>query len=595
MAFDNKYDLLAASLVNTDEDADGNKLIRNYNSKEGTELLGKEIKGGNLSTKVRSILKDVYSGKSVKSQIFHPYYKEQVMLVGVPYGKQDGAHGAILLAEPLSGFDSFLRDIYIYTSIVGVLALILSLFMVRRLSRSIIRPLISMKDSAAAIASGDYTRKVEVHGEDEVAALGRALNALGNDLSAFVDKTERTEKIRRDFVANVSHELRTPITIIRGYNEAISDGTITDKEMIQRYRALINEETIRLERMIRELLNISRFQASDELTTGIEPLPLAEIVRNVTEKLMVKSVKRHVTLVIHADENIAVVGNGDQLVQLIMILGDNALKYSPDNGTISFTAVRQEDGSVLLSVADQGPGIPEEDLPFIWERFYKVDKSHCRNVPGTGLGLAIAKEIIRVHGAKAQVFSIPGVGTRFEVTFRRRKSFYVKNFCPDFRFDSIASIPVEWLKKQQVERVILDVDNTLLPRDEVQLDADVLNWLQLLRKNEIEIVLLSNNGGERLRKISEAAQIEAVSWAVKPMPWGFKRALKRFGRQQGKVLVIGDQLLTDVLGAKRMGFTVLWVRSLQGKEFPMTRITRQIEKILVRRLDAQGLLPEERK
>lgn len=79
------------------------------------------------------------------------------------------------------------------------------------------------------------------------------------------------------------------------------------------------------------------------------------------------------------------------------------------------------------------------------------------------------------------------------------------------------------------------------------------------------------------------------------MPWGFKRALKRFGRQQGKVLVIGDQLLTDVLGAKRMGFTVLWVRSLQGKEFPMTRITRQIEKMLVRRLDAQGLLPEERK
>ena len=167
----------------------------------------------------------------------------------------------------------------------------------------------------------------------------------------------------------------------------------------------------------------------------------------------------------------------------------------------------------------------------------------------------------------------------------------LKIFCPDFRFDSIASIPVEWLKKQQVERVILDVDNTLLPRDEVQLDADVLNWLELLRKNEIEIVLLSNNGGERLRKISEDAQIEAVSWAVK----GFKRALKRFGRQQGKVLVIGDQLLTDVLGAKRMGFTVLWVRSLQGKEFPMTRITRQIEKMLVRRLDAQGLLPEERK
>ena len=281
----------------------------------------------------------------------------------MPYGKQDGAHGAILLAEPLSGFDSFLRDIYIYTSIVGVLALILSLFMVRRLSRSIIRPLISMKDSAAAIASGDYT--------------------------------ERTEKIRRDFVANVSHELRTPITIIRGYNEAISDGTITDKEMIQRYRALINEETIRLERMIRELLNISRFQASDELTTGIEPLPLAEIVRNVTEKLMVKSVKRHVTLVIHADENIAVVGNGDQLVQLIMILGDNALKYSPDNGTISFTAVMYLEQGLDLR-------LPRKLSVF------------------TGLKHRCLVSRVSVHDLK--------------LPFRRRKSFYVKNVLPGFSF-----------------------------------------------------------------------------------------------------------------------------------------------------------------
>ena len=262
-----------------------------------------------------------------------------------------------------------------------------------------------------------------------MAALGRALNALGNDLSAFVDKTERTEKIRRDFVANVSHELRTPITIIRGYNEAISDGTITDKEMIQRYRALINEETIRLERMIRELLNISRFQASDELTTGIEPLPLAEIVRNVTEKLMVKSVKRHVTLVIHADENIAVVGNGDQLVQLIMILGDNALKYSPDNGTISFTAVRQEDGSVLLSVADQGPGIPEEDLPFIkWINLIAVMYLE------QGLDLRLPKKLSVFTVLKHRCLVLRVSVHDLKLPFRRRKSFYVKNFLPGFSF-----------------------------------------------------------------------------------------------------------------------------------------------------------------
>jgi len=109
------------------------------------------------------------------------------------------------------------------------------------------------------------------------------------------------------------------------------------------------------------------------------------------------------------------------MVQLIMILCDNALKYSPENGTVSVGANKLDDGSVLVTVSDQGKGIPEEDIPFIWERFYKVEKSHCRSVPGTGLGLAIAKEIIRVHGASAEVISKCGSGTTFEIKFPKDK------------------------------------------------------------------------------------------------------------------------------------------------------------------------------
>lgn len=432
--FDDKYQLLAASYV--DEKKESGEDVLNYffnltsteadnklQTAEGTALLDKEIKQGKLSDKVKVILSDIYDGKSVKSQIFHPYYKEQVILVGVPYSDPvSKAKGAILMTEPLSGFDSFLRNVYIYTAIVGIIALIFSLFLVRRLSQLIIKPLIRMKDSAAAMASGDYSKRVNITGEDEVAELGQALNSLGADLDAYVTKMERTEKMRRDFVANVSHELRTPITIIRGYNEAISDGMVTDAALIQRYRGLINEETIRLERMVRELLDISRLQSSDELSTAnMEELPLAVIIRSVAEKLMVNSVKRNVTFNIHVDESIKILGNGDQMVQLILILSDNALKYSPENGTVSLGAKKLEDGSVLVTIADEGPGIPEEDIPFIWERFYKVDKSHSRNVPGTGLGLAIAKEIIRMHGAKANVISKCGEGTTFEIKFPKGK------------------------------------------------------------------------------------------------------------------------------------------------------------------------------
>ena len=118
---------------------------------------------------------------------------------------------------------------------------------------------------------------------------------------------------------------------------------------------------------------------------------------------MVNAVERNVKLLVHVDEKIQIMGQGDQMVQLVLIIGDNALKYTPENGTVTFVTELQQDGSVKMTISDQGPGIPEEDLPFIWERFYKVDKSHSRNVPGTGLGLAIAREIIRMHAPKCSI------------------------------------------------------------------------------------------------------------------------------------------------------------------------------------------------
>ena len=429
--FDNNYELVAASYYDGPERADepdSLKQYMKYGLPSASELhrsamkLDQDIKDSSLSHRVRIILRNIYAGESFKSQIYHPYYKEQVILVGVPYTLPSGNRGAILMIEPLSGFEKFLRNVYIYIMIVGIIAILCSLLLVKRLSAVVIKPVLEMKDSAMAMASGDYSRRLAVKGEDEIAELATALNSLGKDLEAYISKMERTEKIRRDFVANVSHELRTPITIIRGYNEAISDGMVTDPEVLQRYRTLINEETVRLERMVRELLDISRLESSDPLTnSNMDELPLAVIIRNVAEKLSVKAVKRNVVFNVHAAEDIKILGDGDQLVQLIMILGDNALKYSPENGTVSIGANKEPDGSVLLTVADQGKGIPEEDIPFIWERFYRVEKSHCRSVPGTGLGLAIAKEIIRVHGASAEVISKCGSGTTYEIKFPKDK------------------------------------------------------------------------------------------------------------------------------------------------------------------------------
>ena len=405
--FDDNYELLAASnyenVQETGENASMKDLLK-YGApsqqvlQESVRKLDQDMKSSNLSYRIKVILNDVYAGKSFKSQIYHPYYKEQVILVGVPYTFGKGHTGAILLIEPLSGFEKFLRNVYIYIMIVGIIAIIFSLFLVKRLSGMIIRPVLDMKDNAQAMAAGDYSHRLQVHGDDEIAELGNALNSLGKDLGDYIAKMERTEKIRREFVAIVSHELRTPITIIRGYNEAICDGMVTDTDLIQRYRGLINEETVRLERMVRELLDISRLESSDPLTvSNMDELPLAGIIRNVAEKLSVRCVKNNVTINVHA------------------------LKYSPENGTVAVGANKLDDGSVLVTVSDQGKGIPEEDIPFIWERFYKVEKSHCRSIPGTGLVLAIAKEIIRVHVSSAEVISKCGSGTTFEIKFPKDK------------------------------------------------------------------------------------------------------------------------------------------------------------------------------
>ena len=149
---------------------------------------------------------------------------------------------------------------------------------------------------------------------------------------------------------------------------------------------------------------------------------------------MVNAVERNVKLLVHVDEKIQIMGQGDQMVQLVLIIGDNALKYTPENGTVTFVTELQQDGSVKMTISDQGPGIPEEDLPFIWERFYKVDKSHSRNVPGTGLGLAIAREIIRMHGAKVQVFSKLGEGTNLaKARILKLHSLKIKLFRSDWR------------------------------------------------------------------------------------------------------------------------------------------------------------------
>ena len=345
------------------------------------------------STAVRNLLKDiepVFAGQTLTRTFLHPYYNEDMMIVAVPIYNAAGAiSGAVILNAPVQGVNDFLARVYMAIGVIGLLALGLTLLVVRRLSRGIVRPLKEMQETAAFMAEGRYDNRVKITSQDEVGQLGQSLNTLAQELGRFVERTEQMEKLRRDFVANVSHELRTPLTIIRGYTEALQDGTVTQPEQAQRFTKLIVGETERLERLISDLLDLSRLQAHQFVM---------ELVWN------------------HAEMIPPIPGNGDRLVQLMLILLDNALKYTQPQGRVQVELSCAEQ-TVTLGVSDDGAGIPAADLPFIWERFYKVDKAHTRENHGTGLGLSIAREIIERHGATATVSSEPGQGTSFVLQF----------------------------------------------------------------------------------------------------------------------------------------------------------------------------------
>lgn len=354
-------------------------------------------------------------GQSWSELYYHPYYDENVLVVAVPLQRSDSSvNGTVMLYAPLSEMDDFLKQVYVYLAYAGMASFLFAGIMAVCLARSIVQPLKAMREAAAAMARGDYGRRVAVASRDEVGDLGRSLNSLAEDMGEYVQEMELNDTMRRDFVANVSHELRTPLTILHGYNHALQDGTVTDPEKIKKYHSVMGTEILRLEKLIADLLDLSQLQATGS-GLELEEVPLEEIVYNVSTLLKQKSEEQGILLTYYFEPRIPPVnGDGDRLTQLVLILLDNAVKFTPVGGEIT-TRLTVEQQSVVLSIADTGIGMAEEDLPFIWERFYKADKSRASR--GTGLGLAIARQIIDLHKATVEVTSSCGKGTVFIIRF----------------------------------------------------------------------------------------------------------------------------------------------------------------------------------
>jgi signal transduction histidine kinase len=288
--------------------------------------------------------------------------------------------------------------------LAGAVAAFIALFLARILARGMTQPLRDMAAAARRMARGDYTATVQVRSRDEVGQLAEAFNRMAGEM-------EGLERLRRDLVANVSHELKTPISALRAHMENLLDGV---EESNPALLGVMLQQADRLTRLVDQLLDLSRMESGD-LALSLEPVHLSRLVDRVMSEVAVARPERARTLAIHNDvptDLPPVEADQERIHQVLFNLLDNAFRFTPDGGSVRVRAVLSK-GSCEVSVEDTGPGIPEEHLPLVFERFYRVDPSRSRDDGGTGIGLAIARSIVDAHGGRIWAESAEGKGSTF--------------------------------------------------------------------------------------------------------------------------------------------------------------------------------------
>lgn len=229
-----------------------------------------------------------------------------------------------------------------------------------------------------------------------------------------ITEIRHLEQIRSDFVANVSHELKTPVTSVKGFAETLLSDDVTDKDTEQQFLQIILDESKRLDRLIRDLLHLSKIE-KNTLPLNIEQIEIRQFIKEIVQTMSTSVKKKNIQLTLPSTEKETFLeGDKDRLNQIIINLVSNAVNYSSDYGSVEI-GVKEKNNAVYISVSDNGAGIPEESLSRIFERFYRVDKARSRHSGGTGLGLAIVKHLVESHHGRIKVDSVEGKGTTMTV------------------------------------------------------------------------------------------------------------------------------------------------------------------------------------
>lgn len=365
-----------------------------------------------INSNIKDILNIPISNTNLPSngKIIQDDWKEEQYISTVTAFNKDGKNfGYVYMFKNTYDVQKLISQLNKHILIASVLVLFTILVFIFFLSKALTKPLITMKEATKKLSKGDFSVTLPKPSNDELGELSHSIQTLANDLNYL-------KKERNEFLASISHELRTPLTYINGYADIARRKGLDEKDRVQ-YLEIIKEESQRVSSLIKELFDLANL---DQNTFSInkEKVFLNVFLQSIYERVLPAFNNKGIQLELDCPKNILFNLDPNRFEQVIINLLDNSLKYSKESTTTILRAV-EENGLIQITINDQGMGIPQEDLQYIFDRLYRVDKSRSRATGGFGLGLAIVKQLVEAHGGEITVESQVGEGTCFTIILKR--------------------------------------------------------------------------------------------------------------------------------------------------------------------------------
>ncbi len=356
----------------------------------------------NNNLKVKELMINFINGNEAKKsyKFVNDDKKIEALLYGIKYD-EDSFIFLYTNLEDIRQVTVIIKRQLMYISIIGIfVAIIMSIF----LANKITEPIMRITKKAKKLGNGDYSVDFDTSGITELDELSNTLTQAKNELA-------KTDELRRDLMANVSHDLKTPLTMIKAYAEMIRDITYKDRAKMNENLEVIIDETDRLTLLVNDILELSRMQ-SNSLRLNIETFDLCFEVKNILKKYEIIKKTEQYKFKVSMPKEAIVKADKKKINQVIYNLINNAINYTGDDKCV-YINIKKQKKSVLVEIKDTGKGIRKEELPYIWDKYYKDDKNHQRNVISTGLGLSIVKQILEQHHFEYGVISVVKKGSTF--------------------------------------------------------------------------------------------------------------------------------------------------------------------------------------